>query len=368
MASSSSSAAAAATAAVRARLQRLLQEHEFDASATASANLSWKPEVAENHHLRDEAATYELPLALCAALLAPGETKYSDARDDGEPLCHVKQTQDANGAASSEEKDSSGPEEDLGDFGPWAQKPALDCLMNCLDAWESSQSPPSRPAFSMTVPGVVEVEKDLAERPLACASIIAAWQALKTVCASETSQTQCSTNVDKSVDALFQALGVGGVLQLLGHRMTIGTLPVLCPAVSLLLSAFEKPNREGKPLSVGGRALAKHCTRGAADWWGGANGNDAAKNARARARLLYILRDASWVNVHVLPAGDKQTALAVAEIRCAEGYGARWTADGKMFRGFLEPVAYFQHGRVSSGQAESATSGVDDSSGLSSTA
>jgi hypothetical protein len=35
----------------------------------------------------------------------------------------------------------------------------------------------------------------------------------------------------------------------------------------------------------------------------------------------------------------------VFEARVAEGYGARWTADGAQFRGFLEPNALDGHER-----------------------
>ena len=33
----------------------------------------------------------------------------------------------------------------------------------------------------------------------------------------------------------------------------------------------------------------------------------------------------------------KHAHLRVIEVRCVEGYGARWSHDGSAFRGFLEP-------------------------------
>jgi len=85
-------------------------------------------------------------------------------------------------------------------------------------------------------------------------------------------------------------------------------------------------------LTVGGRALAKHCHRGVESWWGMAAGSDADKNAHADVVLRRVVDGAVWVNVHSLPGAEP-----VIEVRVAEGYGARWTADGAFLRGFLEP-------------------------------
>lgn len=56
---------------------------------------------------------------------------------------------------------------------------------------------------------------------------------------------------------------------------------------------------------------------------------------------MCILQDAVWINQHALPHG-----LQALEVRCGQGYGARWLlapAPGvglPMFRGFLEPRAF----------------------------
>jgi len=64
------------------------------------------------------------------------------------------------------------------------------------------------------------------------------------------------------------------------------------------------------------------------------------KNKKSQEVLLKILRNATWLNIHLLPHD-----LAIFEIRETNGYGARWTADGKSFRGFLEPQVDGGHER-----------------------
>ncbi|XP_062507765.1 uncharacterized protein LOC134184164 isoform X2 [Corticium candelabrum] len=83
-------------------------------------------------------------------------------------------------------------------------------------------------------------------------------------------------------------LGDRGVLDTLSIRQTAGSVDMLPPSKSQLLKTFTAQNK--------------------------------------------ILEDASWINVHILPHDIK-----VVEVRSSEGYGARWTADGLEFRGFLEP-------------------------------
>lgn len=52
-----------------------------------------------------------------------------------------------------------------------------------------------------------------------------------------------------------------------------------------------------------------------------------AKNEHARSVVLRILDGAVWQNAHLLPHD-----VAVFEARVAEGYGARWSADGTQAR------------------------------------
>lgn len=49
------------------------------------------------------------------------------------------------------------------------------------------------------------------------------------------------------------------------------------------------------------------------------------KNERALATVTRLLCDVHWANVHCLPG-----SLPVFEVRNRLGYGARWTADGKV--------------------------------------
>ncbi len=86
-------------------------------------------------------------------------------------------------------------------------------------------------------------------------------------------------------------------------------------------------------LSTGSRALTKHIERSSEGRWGVNRGKVVDKNRRAEAVIEGILRDCVWMNFIRLPGTD----VEVLELREQGGYGARWSADGEFFRGFLEP-------------------------------
>ena len=50
------------------------------------------------------------------------------------------------------------------------------------------------------------------------------------------------------------------------------------------------------------------------------------KNRQALAALCRIVRDVVWANIHHLPP-----SLSIYEVRNSLGYGARWSADGKVY-------------------------------------
>jgi hypothetical protein len=157
------------------------------------------------------------------------------------------------------------------------------------------------------------------------------------------------------------------VFRLLQLRNTSGSVhDMFPPSQAELISCFRSPHRKGKrelELTVGGRALSKvpffcfffcflqvvfsflkHAVR--SSWWsdqtGNAKGSAAAMNAKAVKVISRLLNEAVWQNLHSLPP-DRIVAF---EIRIAEGYGARWTADrdGKWsFRGYLEPPSLSGH-------------------------
>ena len=144
----------------------------------------------------------------------------------------------------------------------------------------------------------------------------------------------------ETASALVRALGVAGLRGCLGLRTTAGTATdVLPPSVLQLVAAFRRRNcdagsESAATLTVGARALAKHCRRSRDGWWGdGLRGTEAEKNARADAKLVEILAQPAWANVHALPHG-----VLVYEVRTEAGYGARWECSPPFsFRGFLEP-------------------------------
>ena len=109
----------------------------------------------------------------------------------------------------------------------------------------------------------------------------------------------------------------------------------VCSGCGRALTASEEGTLCGEcVLTVGARALAKHCERSRDGWWGdGLHGTEAEKNARADRKLVDILAQPAWANVHALPHD-----VLVYEVRNEAGYGARWEcAPPFRFRGFLEP-------------------------------
>ena len=153
------------------------------------------------------------------------------------------------------------------------------------------------------------------------------WPSLK---AFEISDSQYKTKV---VTSFIEKLGVKGLLVLLGVRHTVGSTENFPPDKTVLIKSFNKKHNPNANLTVGARALSKHVHRDhSAGWWGELKGSEEEKNEQSLKVLFRILNDAAWINIHSI-AGE----LKVLEVRCSEGYGARWTCDGKQFRGFLEP-------------------------------
>lgn len=132
---------------------------------------------------------------------------------------------------------------------------------------------------------------------------------------------------------ILETLQLRGILDLLGMRQTVGSVDVFPPPESLLWKSFREKHKPNTNLSCGARALSKHCHRDStSSWWGASTGSESDKNEHADRILKKILDDAAWINIHMLPHDVK-----VLEVRSQLGYGARWSSDGKLFRGFLEP-------------------------------
>ncbi|KAF4033215.1 hypothetical protein GN244_ATG14912 [Phytophthora infestans] len=126
--------------------------------------------------------------------------------------------------------------------------------------------------------------------------------------------------------------GARGLLTLLGFQQTVGSRTLAPLTLRQCLAAFAQRHTPDEPLTVGARAFSKHCARSSSGWWGELKGNDKAKNLRAETKVRELLASATWKNIHSLPH-----AHATMEIRNALGYGARWDAETRNFRGFLEP-------------------------------
>eukprot|EP00808_Paulinella_micropora_P018536 g73819.t1 len=132
---------------------------------------------------------------------------------------------------------------------------------------------------------------------------------------------------------VLQALGPRGVLTLLGLACTTGSVDRLPPTADRLRAAFRQLHdpRPHTRMTVGARALAKHAPRASDGWWGRVQGPDSQKNWAAEQVLSFVLARATWANLHGLPHD-----VEIYELRVQAGYGARWSADGSVFRGFLE--------------------------------
>ena len=128
-------------------------------------------------------------------------------------------------------------------------------------------------------------------------------------------------------------LGLRGILDLLGIRKTVGTKEILPPSRTALLNSFNSLQNEKAEITVGARALSKHFHRDStSSWWGSCTGTEQAKNQHALGLCNKILDDAVWINIHWLPHD-----VILIEARNHQGYGVRWSSDGSLFRGFLEP-------------------------------
>lgn len=111
-------------------------------------------------------------------------------------------------------------------------------------------------------------------------------------------------------------------LILLGLRRTKQSFTAILPSISQLWAAFNHVHTadSASPLTVGARALSKHCHRNSENYWQiEFKGSEQHKNEIANDKLLSMLSDVHWMNYHLLP-GHKR----VFEIRNRDGYGIRY--------------------------------------------
>mmetsp|Transcript_10949 Transcript_10949/g.21424 ORF Transcript_10949/g.21424 Transcript_10949/m.21424 type:complete len:279 (+) Transcript_10949:68-904(+) len=141
------------------------------------------------------------------------------------------------------------------------------------------------------------------------------------------------------LERLLLLLGPRGVLTCLGVRHTPGSVDKYClPTRAALERAFgqrhSKEESKGSNLTVGARALTKHCHRSSEGFWGKIRGTEETLNQQALGVMNRLLNNCVWVNLHCLPKGE-----AIVEVRVGEGYGARWyVLQQQSFRGFVEPM------------------------------
>ena len=137
----------------------------------------------------------------------------------------------------------------------------------------------------------------------------------------------------EQLSSFITQIELRGVLDLLGFRETVGSKLLVPPRREVIMDTFTALHSEGSKLSVGARAFAKHGHRDqTASWWGTCSGTEEQKNLSSLNIVKKILDNAAWMNIHFMVHDT-----GVLEARTVEGYGVRWIADGKEFRGFLEP-------------------------------
>lgn len=111
------------------------------------------------------------------------------------------------------------------------------------------------------------------------------------------------------------------------------------PSLKALINKYKKNRdrpREIHPnnvsiLTVGGRALAKHCQRSTEKFWGTLEGKtESYKNELAYSIATQILKECVWFNIYIKAADE-----VIIECRIDKGYGIRTKIDGE-FIGFLE--------------------------------
>ena len=136
------------------------------------------------------------------------------------------------------------------------------------------------------------------------------------------------SDIQEMVYFIVRDMGLRGIQTCLRMRKTVGSIRYLIPTHSDLIHAFSCQTMSGGSgagggLTVGARALAKHCHRSETDkWWGGSNilkGNAQEKNNKALSILSKILEEATFINCHILPHN-----VPCIEVRNYQGYGSRW--------------------------------------------
>jgi len=131
----------------------------------------------------------------------------------------------------------------------------------------------------------------------------------------------------------IQKAGIANLLLLLGQRYTPASLKdehAIPPQKEVLLQAVLKPYNAY--LTLVAREWSKHALRSKELFWGTIVGNDAYKNKTSLAYIQKILNEATWWNMY-----GHFKHNTVYEVRIESGHGARWSSDGTVFIGFVEP-------------------------------
>lgn len=144
--------------------------------------------------------------------------------------------------------------------------------------------------------------------------------------------------VQNAFAAALETASHAALLRILGQRTTKASIidyRAFPPDECVLYSAASETLADDVPLCHAAKALDKHAGRSEQDeqnFWPAAAGSDADKNSAATQVVTQLLDNATWWNVF---AHGEHGLLY--EVRIASGHGARWTANGDRFIGFVDP-------------------------------
>lgn len=146
---------------------------------------------------------------------------------------------------------------------------------------------------------------------------------------------QAEPEVIQGLVGVFTTIDTASLLVLLGLRTTPGSVvdeQAFPPPRQELLKSAQAPFEASGGLSCTARALSKHSPRAGDAFWGKVSGPVAQQNQAAQKLIERILKEKTWWNVF----SHFQHGL-IYEARLESGHGARWTKDGHVFIGFVDP-------------------------------
>ncbi|MCY3414119.1 MAG: EamA family transporter [Candidatus Heimdallarchaeota archaeon] len=134
---------------------------------------------------------------------------------------------------------------------------------------------------------------------------------------------------EETFSQVLQNFPIQHILIILGQRLTPASISKFPPQREQLIISANQEHKER--LSVAAKAWSKHAERDV-NFWGKVEGKTPEKNQKSESIIQSLIENHTWWNIY----GHFKHEF-IFELRVASGHGARWTADGKKFIGFVEP-------------------------------